>query len=550
MKLHVKLSLALVTGLVVVVVIAQIAQYQAAVGLISDLSRSHIEAVREREEAFVRSIFDSVDRSVAESLQRGEMEKFAKVINSRKNVSGLLELSLYDRTGIVSHSTDPARVKRPLPDDLRTRLLSRPEVFVRYAGKAIEVFRPLPVTDECVRCHKDWTVGSIGGVTGVRFSTAPLEAARKQSEETLTKARRTFLILCLLTLAGIVVFFMVTMYASVARVIRKPIARITGGLKDLSRGEGDLTRRLEVDSTNELGALATHFNTFIEKLQDMVAQVQKSGIQVTSSATELAAAAREQEVTLRAQTESTSRVLGSVEEISTVASELEKTMRRVADMSQDAASLATSGQRDLSGMGDAMRGMESASQSISSRLEAINEKAENITTVVTTIAKVADQTNLLSLNAAIEAEKAGEYGRGFMVVAREIRRLADQTALATLDIDQMVKEMHSAVSAGVMEMEKFVSRVRHSAEDVGRIGSQLSLIIEQVQALTPTFEDVNLAMGRHSETARHIESSVSGLNEEMLQTIESLRESFRAIEQLNDAAQGLHEQVSRFKVKH
>jgi len=226
-----------------------------------------------------------------------------------------------------------------------------------------------------------------------------------------------------------------------------------------------------------------------------------------------------------------------------------KTMDQVASMSQDTAGFASKGQTDLSRMEEAMGSMETASKSISGRLEAINEKAENITNVVTTITKVADQTNLLSLNAAIEAEKAGEYGRGFNVVAREIRRLADQTAVATLDIDQMVKEMQSAVSAGVMEMDKFIAEVNQSAEDVGRISIQLARIIEQVQALSPSFENVNVSMGQQSENAQKINLAMANLSEEMQQTMDSLRETYGAIEQLNEAARGLQNEVSRFKVE-
>ena len=104
--------------------------------------------------------------------------------------------------------------------------------------------------------------------------------------------------------------------------------------------------------------------------------------------------------------------------------------------------------------------------------------------VVTTITKVADQANLLSVNAAIEAEKAGEYGLGFLVLAREIRRLADQTAVATLDIEQMVKQMQGAVSAGVMEMDKFTEEVRQAVESVGKMGQSLGHVNEQDQALS------------------------------------------------------------------
>ena len=141
-----------------------------------------------------------------------------------------------------------------------------------------------------------------------------------------------------------------------------------------------------------------------------------------------------------------------------------------------------------------------------------------------------------------------KHRRGFTVVAREIRRLADQTAVATLDIEQMVQEMQSAVAAGVMEMDKFISEVRYSAEDVEKISLQLARIIEQVQALSPNFEDVSVAMGHQSEHAREINAAMMNLSEEMQQTTESLRETYSAIGQLNEAARNLQDEVSRFKV--
>jgi methyl-accepting chemotaxis protein WspA len=181
-----------------------------------------------------------------------------------------------------------------------------------------------------------------------------------------------------------------------------------------------------------------------------------------------------------------------------------------------------------------MHTMESASTSISNRLKTINEKADNITSVVTTITKVADQTNLLSLNAAIEAEKAGEYGRGFTVVAREIRRLADQTAVATLDIEQMVRDMQAAVVSGVMEMDKFISEVRNNSEDVRKIGAKLAVIIQEVQALSPRFDEVNVIM--------------TELASDSQETRASLHETYSAIQQLHEAAQELEKALTRFKV--
>jgi len=299
---------------------------------------------------------------------------------------------------------------------------------------------------------------------------------------------------------------------------------------------------------DEVGELFAAIREMILSLRSILGQVQRSGVQVTSSAAELSASAKQEEAIIIHQLDSTKNVLKSVQEISDVTTELVKTMQHVVSMSQETAGFASSGQADLLRMEEAMRQMEQASKSISEKLGSINEKAENITTVVTTITKVSDQTNLLSLNAAIEAEKAGEYGRGFTVVAREIRRLADQTAVATLDIDQMVKEMQGAVSAGVMEMDRFINQVRQSVNDVGRISMQLNLIIGQVQALSPKFEDVNEAMSNQSANALTISLEMTQLSDEMSETKETLHETFSAITQLHEAAHGLQEEVSRFKI--
>ena len=166
--------------------------------------------------------------------------------------------------------------------------------------------------------------------------------------------------------------------------------------------------------------------------------------------------------------------------------------------------------------------------------------------MITTITKVADQTNLLSLNAAIEAEKAGEYGRGFAVVAREICRLADQTAVATLAIERIIHEMRAAVTAGVVGMDQFAHEVQQGVEHVRTVGRQLGQMIAQVQALTPRFDTVNHAMQAQVGGAQQISAAMGQLSETAQQTAASLSTSNQAIAQLNAAAQGLHDEISRF----
>lgn len=279
----------------------------------------------------------------------------------------------------------------------------------------------------------------------------------------------------------------------------------------------------------------------------LVRRVQRSGSQINSSVTQIAASGKQLEATVNQQVASTNEVVSTAREIAATAGQLVKTMAEVSHMSQITAGSASEGQKDLIRMEKAMQQLGKATGYISNKLGIISEKTNNINSVIATITKVADQTNLLSLNAAIEAEKAGEFGLGFAVVAREIRRLADQTAVATLDIETMVKDMLTAVASGVMEMDKFTKEVSQGAEDIRTIGFKLSQIIEQVQSLIPRFETVDRGMEGQAEGAQQISEAMAQLSEATTQTAGALREINNAIAQLNLASQSLRQEISGSK---
>jgi methyl-accepting chemotaxis protein WspA len=289
--------------------------------------------------------------------------------------------------------------------------------------------------------------------------------------------------------------------------------------------------------------VAVFFGFYLSNL--IIRQVQQSGILITTSSTQIAASGRELEATVTEQVASTNEVVATAKEIASTSVQLVRTMDEVTHLSSATGQGAGAGQKDLFRMENTMRLLADATGSISGKLAVISEKANNINSIVTTITKVADQTNLLSLNAAIEAEKAGESGMGFAVVAREIRRLADQTAIATLDIESMVKEMQSAVSTGVMEMDKFTQEVNRGVDDIRTISQQLADIIEQVKALTPRFETVSEGMNVQSESAQQISEAMVQLSEASSQTADALREINSAIGQLNEASQGLRRLTSK-----
>jgi methyl-accepting chemotaxis protein WspA len=328
--------------------------------------------------------------------------------------------------------------------------------------------------------------------------------------------------------------------------VTRPLGRLVATL-ELMR-QGDFTQRLKTDRKDEFGVLSDGLNRLADDLCELVGQVQRSGIQVNTTATEISASAKEQQGTAHEIAATTAQIGATSKEISATSKELVRTMNEVNQVAEETAHLAGSGQEAIARMEGTMRQIMEAAGAITAKLAVLSDKTTNINSVVTTITKVADQTNLLSLNAAIEAEKAGEYGLGFAVVAMEIRRLADQTAVATYDIEKMVKEMQSAVAVGVMGMDKFSEEVRRGVGEVRQVSAHLAQIIHQVQTLTPRFQTVNEGMHAQATGAQQISETLTQLSEAAQQTAESLRQSNRAIEHLNGAARGLQTSVARFKL--
>lgn len=352
---------------------------------------------------------------------------------------------------------------------------------------------------------------------------------------------------------GLIIGFVIALALSVLcgyllyRAVSAPLGRLLANV-EVMRG-GDFSQRLAFDRRDEFSTLADGFNAMADELTGLIGQVQKSSIQVNTSITEVAATSKEQQATASEIAATTTEIGATAKEISATSNELVRTMDEVSAVAEQTATLAGGGQAGLSRMEETMRHVMEAAGAINAKLAVLSEKAGNINQVVTTITKVADQTNLLSLNAAIEAEKAGQYGRGFAVVATEIRRLADQTAVSTYDIEQMVKDIQSAVAAGVMGMDKFSEEVRRGMLEVQQVGGQLSEIIQQVQGLVPRFEIANEGMQAQATGAGQISEALSQLSEAAQQTVESLQQSTLAIDELNQVSSGLRNAITRFRLR-
>ncbi|HWG22279.1 MAG TPA: Cache 3/Cache 2 fusion domain-containing protein [Terracidiphilus sp.] len=263
-------------------------------------------------------------------------------------------------------------------------------------------------------------------------------------------------------------------------------------------------------------------------------------IHLTSSATQITSSAVHQQSNVTTLMASSNQIASAAKQISATSQELLRAMVEIAEAAERTADLAHKGRLGLNGMETSMQALSTASDSISSKLATIRSKAARINSVVTAITKVADQTNLLSLNASIEAEKAGEAGAGFAVVAREIRRLADQSAISTLDIEQIVEEMQEAVASGVSEMREFADAVQGGIGAAETIQGQFGEIIERVESIAPRYETVQQGMQNQSVGAKQI-------SEAMWQLTETARQTSDSVSDLNEVSRQLHEAVRILK---
>ncbi len=386
-----------------------------------------------------------------------------------------------------------------------------------------------------------WIAGRKQLNTLIERNRDAAEQASQASSQAVSDAKLTMGIALVLAIIAAGICGLLLM-----RAIMQPMQKIVKILETMRNG--DLSTRLDLSRRDEFGMVETGFNDMMTELTALVSQAQRSSVQVTTSVTEIAATSKQQQATATETAATTTEIGATSREIAATSRDLVRTMTEVTSAADAASMLAGSGQQGLSRMEDTMHQVMGAADLVNAKLAILNEKASNINQVVVTIVKVADQTNLLSLNAAIEAEKAGEYGRGFAVVATEVRRLADQTAVATYDIEQMVREIQSAVSAGVMGMDKFSEEVRRGMFEVQQVGDQLSQIIQQVQALAPRVLMVNEGMQAQATGAEQINHALSQLGDASSQTVESLRQASFAIDELSQVAAGLRGGVSRFKV--
>lgn len=337
----------------------------------------------------------------------------------------------------------------------------------------------------------------------------------------------------------------------IAQIAAKEGSFLIGMNKIVSQYEQEATARVTQLQTTQRILLGLVLLTLLpmmvplykvtQRVSHMLRAIQSSGTHVSESFVQIAASGEQIEAMATEQATTSAQITASSTKIATIANQLKRDISHVVCEAGQVQTSASHGETEMVAMSDAMIQLEEATQQVDQQLEIIHERAKDIDQVVLAMTKVSDQINLLSLNAAIEAEKAGEAGTGFSVVAREIRRLADKSAIATLEIETLIKEMQAAVGTGVNQMDQFTQQVEKGIGSTAVVTRQLSEVISSVKALLPPLNQIKQGILTQSDGAEQIRDAMTQLSIGTEQTVQSLQDNNSALMQLQVAAEGLQE---------
>ncbi len=370
-----------------------------------------------------------------------------------------------------------------------------------------------------------------------------LKAVSEDSDATANLAISTSIALAVIGLIAAVLLAFITTIS-----ITKPLNRVITRLRDIAEGEGDLTQRLNADAKNELGTLSHWFNTFVNKVQTVVAQVHDVSEQLAAAAEKTSVITDKTSHGVKEQNIATEQVATAMDELVTTVQDVARNTTEAATATDAASQETQRGSMVVTSTVHRINELAAEVGDSADIIQKLAEDSESVAGVLDVIRGIAEQTNLLALNAAIEAARAGEQGRGFAVVADEVRTLAGRTQQSTFEIQEMTERLQSGAKSAVEAMERGRAKAKEGVEDAAKAGDSLQAITSSVTSINDINMQVASAAEEQNAVAEEIKRNVSSISSIAERTTVGANETSQASVKLAELSNKLQSLVGGFKV--
>ena len=386
------------------------------------------------------------------------------------------------------------------------------------------------------------TFAPIKGLPSVNWYIG-LSIDKDQAYSMLSEFRTSAVIATIIAVAIII-----ALLGMLIRLLIQPLHVMTRAMEDIADGEGDLTKRLNIVNNDEFGILGTAFNRFVERIHGSIREVSSATGQVNEVALRVVAASNSSMYNSDQQASRTSSVAAAINQLGAAAQEIARNAAQASNQASDARGLAEDGQQVVERSIKAMNQLSSMLSASSTNIESLNSKTVNIGQILEVITSISQQTNLLALNAAIEAARAGEAGRGFAVVADEVRNLAHRTQESAQQVQTMIEELQVGARESVSTMSDSQRHSQDSVEIANLAGERLNSVTLRIGEIDGMNQSVATATEEQTAVVESINVDITEINTLNQEGVENLQATLRACSDLEQQASRLKQLVGSFRI--
>ena len=506
--------------------------------------------------AFLNSIYDNILNSANPEVERRipRVKDMVGVIGGMKDAIAEVNRSIYTSDGEqkndVIKNIDNIKntverlynqTKVPTTKELAKKSLDETDKMLKLTKKIyIEIGRMNQMKNDEIASST--SVRDYINSTNAMASGLMVEA----SNYIVSIANKIFILIFISMLVGSMVAFAIVLFLIVDIV--RPLNKFIILIKNLTEGDGDLTKRVEANTKDEFGILAGYINTFIQNVQHIIKEVQVVSHEVTSGSNELASVAEELQSTFQSQTEQISGISTNMINLSSLSEQVSNSLTQSSERLQNTTSLTQEGAISLASIRKEMKTISENTNNLAQTISSLSESSEDIGRILTVINDIADQTNLLALNAAIEAARAGEAGRGFAVVADEVRKLAERTSQATNEISAIINTFQQESDSAAKNMATTSKSIDDGSNKVEKTLSDFKDVVEGINNANNDIVSITSMVDRQNNSIQDVTNNTGSINAGITQSNVAILEVTKTIDHLQHKTSDLEKILDQFKV--